>query len=75
MNDGFSAFKAMAFGVAIIFAGTTLAPSVSNGQFDLLRITKGKGKGKSTLPPPDTTTDTGGTTTTGNRLRATCTRA
>ena len=46
MNDGFSAFRAMAIGVAIIFAGTAIAPEVANGQFDLLRITKGKGKGK-----------------------------
>ncbi len=51
MNDGFSAFKAMGFGVAIIFAGMTVAPSVADGQFDLLKISKGKGKGRSTLPP------------------------
>jgi hypothetical protein len=62
VNDGFSAFKAMFIGVAIIFAGTAIAPGVADGQFDLLRITKGKGKGKSTLPEPSPTTDSGGTT-------------
>ena len=62
MNDGFSAFRAMAIGVAIIFAGTAIAPNVANGQFDLLKISKGKGKGKSTLPEPSPTPDDGGTT-------------
>ena len=46
MNDGFSAFKAMAIGVGILFAGAAIAPNVANGQFDLLKISKGKGKGK-----------------------------
>ena len=60
MSDGFSAFRAMAIGVGILFAGATIAPNVADGHFDLLRITKGKGKGKSTLPDSPTT-DTGST--------------
>jgi hypothetical protein len=65
VNDGFSAFKAMAIGVGILFAGAAIAPNVANGQFDLLKISKGKGKGKNTLPEPSPTPEepsTGGTT-------------
>jgi hypothetical protein len=67
VNDGFSAFKAMGFGVAIIFAGMAVAPNVAGGQFDLLKISKGKGKGRSTLPEPEPAPEepsTGGGTTT-----------
>ncbi len=68
MSDGFSAFRAMAIGVGILFAGASIAPNVADGQFDLLRIVKGKGgKGRSTLPPTEpapTEPSTGGGTTT-----------
>ena len=67
MSDGFSAFRAMVIGVGIIFAGVSLAPNVANGQFDMLKITKGKGKGRSTLPDepaPEEPSAGGGTTTT-----------
>ncbi|WP_395622046.1 DUF1996 domain-containing protein [Sphingomonas daechungensis] len=56
MSSEFSAFKAMAIGIAIVVAGVAVAPSVTGGQYDMLRLTKPR-KGKST-------TDTGGTTTT-----------
>ena len=68
MSDGFSAFRAMAIGVGILFAGASIAPNVADGQFDLLKIVKGKGKGRSTLPPvepaPEEPSTGGGTTTT-----------
>ena len=66
MSDGFSAFRAMAIGVGIIFAGVSLAPNVANGQFDMLKISKGKGKGRNTLPEepaPEEPSAGGGTTT------------
>ena len=53
MSSEFSAFKAMAIGIAIVVAGVAVAPSVTGGQYDMLRLTKPR-KGK-------TTTDTGGT--------------
>ncbi|QNP43124.1 DUF1996 domain-containing protein [Sphingomonas daechungensis] len=56
MSSEFSTFKAMAIGIAIVVAGVAVAPSVTGGQYDMLRLTKPR-KGKST-------TDTGGTTTT-----------
>ncbi|HEX6879592.1 MAG TPA: hypothetical protein VF135_04440, partial [Terriglobales bacterium] len=63
MSDGFSAFRAMAVGVGLLLAVTSVAPSVINGHFDGLRLSKGKGK--STLPGDSTGTgSTGGTTTT-----------
>ena len=37
VNDGFSAFKAMAIGVAIIFAGTAIAPNVALAIVELRR--------------------------------------
>ena len=52
MNDGLSAFKAMAIGVGILFAGAAIAPNVANGQFDMLKISKGKGKVFLPLPLP-----------------------
>jgi hypothetical protein len=64
VSDGFSAFKAMAVGVGLLLAVTSVAPNVVNGHFDGLRLSKGKGK--STLPGTDsgsgttTTTDSGG---------------
>ena len=59
MSDGFSAFKAMAFGIGGLLIATSVVPQVANGQFDPLRLTlsKGKGKGKTS------TSDSGGTTT------------
>jgi len=58
VSSEFSAFKAMAVGVAIIVAGIAAAPAVTNGQFDMLRLTKSKGKstGGSTTTTPTTTT-------------------
>jgi hypothetical protein len=61
VNDGFSAFKAMAFGLGAIFLVTAVAPDVANGQFDVLKLSRGKGKGKTVLPEPEST-DTGGLT-------------
>jgi hypothetical protein len=59
VNDGFSAFKAMAIGLGAILLVTTVAPDVASGQFDTLRLSKGK-RGKSTSG-----TGTGTGTTTG----------
>ena len=58
MSNDFSAFKAMAVGIALMVAGVALAPALTNGQFDMLRITKtvaGK-KGHGTSSTPTTTT-------------------
>ena len=38
MSGDFSAFKAMAFGVAALVGVTMVAPDISGGQFDLLKI-------------------------------------
>lgn len=68
MSDGFSAFKAMAFGLGAIFLATAVAPEVTDGRFDPLRLARAKGKGKTVLPPPEpvpVTTDGGLTGSTG----------
>jgi len=73
VSSDYSAFKAMAVGIGIIFAGVALAPAVTGGQFDMLRLSKAVGKrgGKTTTtdpytttPPPTTTTTTPPTTST-----------
>jgi hypothetical protein len=70
VSNDFSAFKAMAVGVAIMVAGIAAAPAVINGQFDMLRLTKTVGgkKGKptttTTTTDPFTSTTDGSTTTT-----------
>jgi hypothetical protein len=72
VSSGYSAFKAMAVGVGVIFAGVALAPTVTGGRFDMVKMTKGvakgKGKGGFTTTPtptsPTTTTDPPPTTTT-----------
>ena len=50
MENGFSAFKAMAMGVAAMLAFVVVTPEVTGGQFDLLRIAKGKKPGRLTDP-------------------------
>ena len=57
MTDGFSSFKAMAIGVGIIFAGTAIAPHVADGQFDMLKLNKGK-RGKTSKGSTGSTTET-----------------
>ncbi len=56
MSEGFSAFKAVAIGLGFFLTVTSVAPNVADGQFDMLKLSKGKGRGKSTLP------ELGGTT-------------
>lgn len=74
MDEGFSGFKAMLFGLGAIFLLVSVAPEVSNGQFDPLRISKkqptdgsgtsgrGKGRLKGGTDTGGTDTSTGGTT-------------
>jgi hypothetical protein len=70
VSNDFSAYKAMAVGIALMVAGVVLAPSLTNGQFDMLRITKTVGgkKGHATTTTTTTTdpftSTSGGTTTT-----------
>ena len=49
MSDGFSAFRAMAVGVGLLLAVTSVAPSVISGHFDGLRLSKGKGKSTASM--------------------------
>lgn len=67
MSDGFSAFKAVAIGIGFFLTVTAVAPNVADGQFDLLKLSKGRGKGgRNTLPDSGSTTgsSTGDATTT-----------
>ncbi len=42
MDNGFSAFKAMAMGVAAMLAFVVVTPEVTGGQFDLLKNREGQ---------------------------------
>ena len=68
MGEDFSAFKALAGGVAALLIVTMVAPEVTGGQFDPLRLSKKKGRSVDPAPTTTTTTTTdgslSGTTTT-----------
>ena len=64
MSSDYSAFKAMAVGIGVIFAGVALAPTVTGGRFDMVKMSKGLAKGKNTGGFTTTTPTTPTTTTT-----------
>ena len=74
MSGDFSAFKAMAFGIAALVGVTMVAPDVSGGQFDLLkivgkkpgRLVNGGLNGGTTTTTPTSPTTTHGMTGTTN---------
>ena len=68
MSGDFSAFKAMAVGIAALLTLTMVAPEVTGGQFDLLKIAKKKGltiDGGLNTGSTSTSTSTHGDGTTG----------